>query len=1367
MDLCCGIGAFTHLLDRLGLSLVCGVDQNPRWEALFQSLHPGAKFVHGDINEAKTIRALVDLGCFHGIMCAGISCNAHSTMGDRRGMADPRSLSLPKALQTCFMLQAACFVLECTPAIMQDKEAQAIMKQFAQATGYRWSQTLVQLARSWCARRERWFGLFCAPLLGVFNLQNLPELVICPTVHDLMTEVKLWPQFEQAQLTLNLYELSKYHAYTKGGIQCAYLNRDGKLPTLLHSAGNALYTCACGCRAALSEARLKERGLVGVLVPLGTSQVHMNIDMEHCRYLHPIEMWCLMGGLPEVSFGHNLRLAMSGIGQCVAPLVGFWVFAQIRQHVDGFLDLPVKLCPHDVLHAYAQEVKQKCLALWPAPIPPTVVEDPIEDCSDMIEVHIQWPLQSGEAVTIKCPHGTTGAHMVAAETALGSLDFEHTVSLDGMPVDLSLPLPADAFVSIVPRGWSCRREGKESVPCCLDLPEHDSTEVSPPVSVLRYDVPVTTHEQLSQLRVCDQPRAERIAILAQQGPIWSDDELLFWLETTAAATEASQKAQVWDPLLISGLTVQEDFATWKRLATTVGPEATVVSAVAIDRHWYPVVWRVDPIGSKMFTCAVSAEHVAAFQSLADVLGRAQGSSGGDWTSKDRGFVITRHCGAMVVAFVRHLLVEARLPVSASEVEVLAGELRVGFERCLPEFCYRPRLAGLGLLDHQALHDLLLSHGVVAGEAKSRAQALVAALGDQEVARDLQCSNPWREMKWLANQQSPPFLIVKPSELQAQVQRRQGQGTVGNKKHKSQKGKGKGKQNPALPMLDPTRLRVEHGLLYSETGLPLSQVPLPQVGPNVSGVVLTTMALAAPYVQSGKVVSSGALAFFVVDSLQVVPGLPSSVERLPLVCAENSEPLLVDGLLIQLGVSRVQRPSVGEGCQAVNSVATCVIKAMVFRDSVTVPWEKVVAHPMQYIIQQLCPLQICEDVECPGCEAWHRTDQYPVDSPLIEVWGRQWMTHSFAYCNPEDSDLFAVHMRLPESLQISVQEFSGEAGVFVEPKSLCGRKPSNVFQVIWTPKSDLRQLLMQRQTLPEVCGVARLGSKLGLRCKVEFAASLSAKIRPEQVFLPQGDKLTFLVGPMPYGTLRSSLTKAMSEFGWTVRPLQPVSTRSSVPGLMFRVQAITEPPKKVMRMSHGDVVVTRESEHMQSTPAKPGVVATPATVSKVSTEATVDDLQVNDPWAPAASKQARQAPQVVHMGSPLEDMEQRVISAVLAQMPKNAMEVDNDESVGTRVDQLEMKVQELQHQSHALQSTVNQHAAEQEHQFSEIRTQIHQQGSHFEQALASHSGQLQTFQDSFQEQFRQQTAHQQSMLDSMFQQQMCQFESLLAKRHRPE
>ena len=122
VDLCCGLGGFTHMLDRVGLQLVCGVDQNQRWEPLFTTLHPGAKFLHGDINEPRIIRDLTEAGCFHGIMCAGISCNAHSTMGDQMGMADPRSrfcwLSLPKALQTGYMLQSACFVLECTPAIM-------------------------------------------------------------------------------------------------------------------------------------------------------------------------------------------------------------------------------------------------------------------------------------------------------------------------------------------------------------------------------------------------------------------------------------------------------------------------------------------------------------------------------------------------------------------------------------------------------------------------------------------------------------------------------------------------------------------------------------------------------------------------------------------------------------------------------------------------------------------------------------------------------------------------------------------------------------------------------------------------------------------------------------------------------------------------------------------------------------------------------------------------------------------------------------------------------------------------------------------------------------------------------------------------
>ena len=156
---------------------------------------------------------------------------------------------------------------------------------------------------------------------------------------------------------------------------------------------------------------------------------------------------------------------------------------------------------------------------------------------------------------------------------------------------------------------------------------------------------------------------------------------------------------------------------------------------------------------------------------------------------------------------------------------------------------------------------------------------------------------------------------------------------------------------------------------------------------------------------------------------------------------------------------------------------------------------------------------------------------------------------------------------------------------------------------------------------------------------------------------------------------------------------------------------------------------------------------------MSSETQVDELQENDPWAKPAAKQAK--PPVVHIGSPIEDMEQRVLSAVLSQLPKSSMEVDTEGADG-RVDRLEQQVQELQSHTQRLHQTVSQHAVDQGCQMKEIRAQVAQQGAHFEAALASHTGQLQTFQETFQDQFRQQSAHQQSMLDSMFQQQMTQF-----------
>ena len=90
------------------------------------------------------------------------------------------------------------------------------------------------------------------------------------------------------------------------------------------------------------------------------------------------------------------------------------------------------------------------------------------------------------------------------------------------------------------------------------------------------------------------------------------------------------------------------------------------------------------------------------------------------------------------------------------------------------------------------------------------------------------------------------MFIKPSELQAQIDKRHDQ-PIGNKRHKRQKAsKGKGKGLPSPVSVDPTSLRLERGIFQSEQGQPLSQLGLSQVGPTVAGVVVVSVHAVEPH-----------------------------------------------------------------------------------------------------------------------------------------------------------------------------------------------------------------------------------------------------------------------------------------------------------------------------------------------------------------------------------------------------------------------------------------------------------------------------------------------------------------------------------------
>jgi len=645
-------------------------------------------------------------------------------------------------------------------------------------------------------------------------------------------------------------------------------------------------------------------------------------------------------------------------------------------------------------------------------------------------------------------------------------------------------------------------------------------------------------------------------------------------------------------------------------------------------------------------------------------------------------------------------------------------------------------------------------------------SVLKALGEADVSAALDSGNPWRELKWLGNQVRPPFMLIKPSELQAQIDKRVSDQPVGNKKHKrakSAKGGGKGHAKPAT-CLDPTLLRLESGIFQSEDGTPLSQLSLPQVGSASSGVAVVSVSAIDPYLKAGRPLSAGPLALFVVDSPTApATSCPVRPERVPLVCAANSEPLLVDGHLIQLGAVPVCRVPLQSGCE-VKSVPTCVVKAMVFKDQTTVSWGEVVSHPLLHIFAMVPPLLQCRDEDCCGCECWHRTVDFPLDSPVLELWGKQWLRLDFSPASPDQADMFTCHIRLPEHLQMVVQQFSGHNGVYLEPKSLDGRKPSPAFQVVWLPKQDISQLILMRQTVAHVIGLARLGTKMGLRCKSEHAAEVFGVLKPGHTFLPPGKRQSYLVGPFAYGTLQASVAQVLQANGWVAKPVQVVAAKAHVQCLMFRVQSVQEPPMKMLRLAHGDVLIAKEDENVMPVDPAPKVFSTSQTESFVSKSAEGDYIQTHDPWAKAA---ARLPAKTFPIGNPLEDITQKVVAEVMAKIPQQSMEVDSEQSMDKRVETLEMQLKDLTGQTQSLAHQAQQQALDTSGQLQDLRGQLQQQSTHFENAIAAQASAIQGFQDTFQEQFRQQVTHQQTMLDSMFSKQMSQFESLLSKRHRPE
>eukprot|EP00438_Fugacium_kawagutii_P024285 Skav230442 [mRNA] locus=scaffold3496:46177:55671:- [translate_table: standard] len=402
-ELCSGMGAFSSEWEAEGFQVRLGVDQNPVWQDLFVSAHSASTpdFVAAAAGSTQTVKAMYDRGLVHGTVLAGVSCQPFSRLGDGAGMDDTRSNSLYEVLSTGWLTQSAVIGLECVAQVVNHPRFQEALTEFCRLTGYHQSQQVIDLKDFWCARRQRWYCILTAPVLGQCPL---PKPAVDPRfqkISQVMPYVKEWPVHEHQQLELDLYELNKYQMYSINGVESNYLSLDGVLPTCLHSAGNQMYRCACGCRPALHIRRLEEKGLIGTLIPMDEWVPHGHSQLRKARYLHPAEMMLMNGGLPTVNWDGKMRLSLSGVGQCVSPLVGCWVAAHVRQLFDRFLCQSEVINPEASFEACKQRLLASGKALWPE-VPSASVHSP---GNGIISVQLAETAPVSVAVTLPCTVG--------------------------------------------------------------------------------------------------------------------------------------------------------------------------------------------------------------------------------------------------------------------------------------------------------------------------------------------------------------------------------------------------------------------------------------------------------------------------------------------------------------------------------------------------------------------------------------------------------------------------------------------------------------------------------------------------------------------------------------------------------------------------------------------------------------------------------------------------------------------------------------------------------------------------------------------------------------------------------------------------
>ena len=804
----------------------------------------------------------------------------------------------------------------------------------------------------------------------------------------------------------------------------------------------------------------------------------------------------------------------------------------------------------------------------------------------------------------------------------------------------------------------------------------------------------------------------RLSVLELQGLCLADDQVT---QALALIAGGSSNVCVIDPLLALQAVSNSDPDLFRPFCPALGRGTCFVTAVPVEGHWVTYSWRMQVATVQAWDSAPRGICEEAISAVSKAFAFLRGPTRPP---------VVGVCGHFALADLwAHI--QKQQPGSCEDALAVSATFAAAFELslCRDSLVRAPCLlgAGAGDLIEKGLASFLRDRGVPGDQASHRASQAAARLGHGPVQTALGSKNPWRALKHLGNNASPPFQFVLPDELAAGVAARANGPDPLSKKRKALKSKVNSLTAPVAPP-PVTQLRVPEGVFADAQSRPLPQIELQSIGPSSTGIVLVTPAQAEPYLKLSRPVSQGALALLIVgdfDSSQATVKVQEVRFRAELV--STGAPLLVAGTLAQIGNAWVDKfvPTT----TPVDVAQSSVVRLAIYRDSFPVLWDKFIQSPLREIVAQVPLLQTCSTVGC-ECQKWHGVAA-PGDPPaILENWSRQYFSDTFKVVAPSSAQVFNILLRVPAALEGQLQPISGQGGVFVEPRAEGQRMPSPHYSVMWLPKATFEEARLMVQTHDFVLGLARMASKFGLRCRKSDEEKLHALLHPSGTWVDRAKLRLFETGPWPHGTQRQAIAKALTTFGWRARPVQPCPGHKG--GVWYTVESEGAPPQESLHADFGEVLFHEVPVKAPSPNVPPAVLASQRTLRDIrpalSSTAVPDPLQLSDPWQQALNQ--RPGPSKGHDGpttsaEAIKSLESSILNRVRNVQPAAASTAELEASILAKVDSRIAAAQEgLQSQIGTLDGKIQTVSSKVDSQESLLQNLFQQQMSRIEELIGA-------------------------------------------------